>query len=264
MAVHRSACPYCSDRASILALRRWHRRWRHIVCRTRRYGFRPRRAATPAVRCVPSGERGPNLGRDTVVPARALGFMSPVAEPAQVATRLVQAVPRAARAVKSRAASHVAAVLGSSPAQVRGADHVTRVADGITRCGTRTALREWSRPNSATDHSARSARKLGQRIAACRSLAAARAAPSGSLDRKDRFVVVRHTHSVSGTGVALGRFVTDPTAGPSAPRHRARSTHLLRRLDAEQSKPRRENGDNALHQRKASHGHLWIILDNEA
>ena len=59
-------------------------------------------------------------------------------------------------------------------------------------------------------------------------------------------------------------FVADPGERSIAPGHRARSTHLLRRLDAEQRKPGRENGDNALHQRKARQGHLWIILDNEA
>jgi hypothetical protein len=43
-----------------------------------------------------------------------------------------------------------------------------------------------------------------------------------------------------------------------------RSPHLIRRPDAEQIEPRGKDGDNAFHQRKASHGQLWIILDNEA
>ena len=70
---------------------------------------------------------------------------------------------------------------------------------------------------------------------------------------------------VPGAGVALNRFYNGSVdRGASALRHRVSSTHLLRRLDAEQSEPGGENRDNALHQRKARQGHMWIILDNEA
>jgi hypothetical protein len=40
--------------------------------------------------------------------------------------------------------------------------------------------------------------------------------------------------------------------------------HLLWRFDTEQRQSRGEDGKHALDQRKAGHGQLWIILDNEA
>ena len=55
--------------------------------------------------------------------------------------------------------------------------------------------------------------------------------------------------------VALDRLNDgDVERGPSIHWRPAGSTHLLGRLDAENTEPRRENRDNALHQRKASHG----------
>ncbi len=70
-------------------------------------------------------------------------------------------------------------------------------------------------------------------------------------------IVVRHTRPFPVTGVAP-RSAPDRT--PRRPRlraqrHRARLTHLLRRLDPEHAEPGREDGDNALYQSQARHGH---------
>ena len=42
------------------------------------------------------------------------------------------------------------------------------------------------------------------------------------------------------------------------------SPHLVGSADPEQTEPGGEHRDDALHQREASHGYFWIILDNEA
>src|SRR6185295_19611585 len=78
--------------------------------------------------------------------------------------------------------------------------------------------------------------KLGKRIAAGRLACRLRGAPIGIIGAMgSKAVVVRHTHSVSGTGVALGRFSdgikrpksnvpmapSETNASPQAPRRRA-------------------------------------------
>jgi hypothetical protein len=60
---------------------------------------------------------------------------------------------------------------------------------------------------------------------------------------------------------ALG---TIPTRERREYRQQARLSHFLWSLDTERCKPGRQNCHDALHQGKASQGHLWIIPDNEA
>ena len=144
--------------------------------------------------------------------------------------------------VRARLAVYAVPVRPTGPASARGTDHLVRSDEPALRADPARQFRRrlWMLPNhSGNPHQ------------------------SGMID--DRwYCPPSFTPWLCHRTRPLLREGVPSTAVHRAQRHRARLTHLLRRPDAEHRKPGGENGDNAVHKGKASHGQLWIILDNEA
>ena len=170
----------------------------------------------------------------------------------------------AAAAGNSDRSPHTARVPPDAPPRRQSAARGRRPAPNRARCdgdecAAGRARRELRERIVLPDQSG----QLGERIAAAGVVALARRAPGAprGIVRSvgSQRIIVRHTHSVSGTGAALGRFWNVPHSGTERDQRISSGAST-----PSNAKPGRENDDYALHESKTSQSHLWIILDNEA